>query len=75
MSLRVVVSEGESVAVALRRLKQKMQDGGVFDEMMIHAYFESHQAKRRMKRALARQRRRDRVAWERLGLAVEDYAQ
>jgi ribosomal protein S21 len=75
MSVRVVVRDGESVAVAFRRLKQRMQDGGVFDEMMIHACFESHRAKRRLKRALAKQRGRDRAAWERFGLAVGDYAQ
>jgi ribosomal protein S21 len=75
MSVRVVVSEGASVAVALRRLKQRMQDGGVFDEMMIHLCFESHRAKRRLKGALAKQRARDRAAWERFGLAVDDYAQ
>lgn len=72
MSVRVVVGDGETVANALRRLKQRMQDGGVFDEMMIHAHFESHRAKRRLKMALAKQRAQDRAAWERLGLAVRD---
>ena len=75
MSVRVIVSESESVAVAFRRLKQRMQEGGVFDDMMIHLSFESHRAKRRLKRALAGQRARDRAAWERLGLTVQYYAQ
>jgi ribosomal protein S21 len=75
MSVWIVVSEDTSVAVALRRLKQRMQDGGVFDEMMIHHCFESHRAKRKLKEALAKQRAGDRAAWERFGLAVDDYAQ
>jgi ribosomal protein S21 len=75
MSVRVVVSEGESVAVAIRRLKQRVQDGGIYDEMMIHAHFESHRAKRRLKRLLSRQRNWDRVAWQSHELAVDEFAQ
>jgi ribosomal protein S21 len=75
MNARVVVGEGEAVRVALIRLKHRMGDGGVFTEMMIHSRFESHGAKRRLKRILARQRRRDREAWEKLGFALPDCAQ
>jgi ribosomal protein S21 len=66
MNVRVVVREGEAIQNALRRLKQALQDARVFDEIMIHADFESHRAKRRLKRILAKQRAQDWAFWERL---------
>jgi ribosomal protein S21 len=66
MGVRVVVSEGESIKQALARLRREMQDACVFDELMIHADFDSHGTKRRLKQRLAKQRSQDLVIWERL---------
>ena len=66
MGIRVVVEEGESIKDALNRLYREMQDAWVYEEMMIHADFESHGAKRRLKRRLAKQRQQDWEIWERL---------
>ena len=66
MGIRIVVTDGESIKQSLGRLHREMDAACVFEELMIHADFESHAAKRRLKQRLAKQRERERVIGERL---------
>jgi small subunit ribosomal protein S21 len=61
----VVVEEGESIEVALKRFKRKVQQEAIIKEIKKHSVYFKPGEKRRMKDAQARKRMRRRLRRER----------
>lgn len=60
----VVVEEGESIEVALKRFKRKVQQEAIIKEIKKHSVYFKPGEKRRMKDAQARKRMRRRLRRE-----------
>ncbi|HXF05671.1 MAG TPA: 30S ribosomal protein S21 [Blastocatellia bacterium] len=56
----IVVNEGESIEMALRRFKRRVQQEDIIKEIKKHSYYLKPGEKRRLKSALARKRSRRR---------------
>ena len=61
----VVVDEGESIEIALKRFKRKVQQEAIIKEIKKHSVYFKPGEKRRMKDAQARKRMRRRLRRER----------
>jgi len=56
----IVVNDGESIEMALRRFKRKVQQEDIIKDIKRHSYYLKPGEKRRLKAALARKRTRRR---------------
>ena len=56
----VIVNEGESIEVALRRFKRKVQQEDIIKDIKKHSFYLKPGEKRRLKSSLARKRSRRR---------------
>lgn len=61
----VVIEEGESLEVALRRFKRRVQQEAIIKEIKKHSVYFKPGERRRMKQAQARKRMRRRLKRER----------
>ncbi len=61
----VIIEEGESLDVALRRFKRRVQQEAIIKEIKKHAVYFKPGERRRMKEAQARKRMRRRLKRER----------
>jgi len=61
----VVVDEGESIEIALKRFKRRVQQEAIIKEIKKHSVYFKPGEKRRMKDAMARKRMRRRLRRER----------